>query len=195
MRALVQRVSSASVTVSGEPVASIGAGLLVLLGVRRGDTAEAADRIARKLLALRVFDDEHGRMNRSVVDVGGEIVCVSQFTLYGDTAARQPAELGGCGAARGGRAAVRAGQGSARRPGRALRRAHGGGARERRPGDAAARELRAGSAGPGMLADLRSVGPLRQGYNRARKDFHLRTGRRPEPHLGVGFAAHLFYAR
>ncbi len=85
MRALVQRVSSASVTVSGEPVAAIGPGLLVLLGVRRGDTAEAADRIARKLLALRVFDDEHGRMNRSVVDVGGEIICVSQFTLYGDT--------------------------------------------------------------------------------------------------------------
>jgi D-aminoacyl-tRNA deacylase len=85
MRALVQRVSSASVTVGGEQVAAIGPGLLILLGVRRGDTAEAADRIARKLLALRVFDDEEGRMNRSVVDVGGEIVCVSQFTLYGDT--------------------------------------------------------------------------------------------------------------
>jgi D-aminoacyl-tRNA deacylase len=85
MRALVQRVSSASVTVGGEPVAAIGPGLLVLLGVRRGDAAEGADRIARKLLALRVFDDEQGRMNRSVVDVGGEIVCVSQFTLYGDT--------------------------------------------------------------------------------------------------------------
>jgi D-tyrosyl-tRNA(Tyr) deacylase len=85
MRALVQRVTSASVTVAGEQVAAIGPGLLVLLGVRRGDTADAADRIARKLLSLRVFDDEQGRMNRSVVDVGGEIVCVSQFTLYGDT--------------------------------------------------------------------------------------------------------------
>jgi D-aminoacyl-tRNA deacylase len=85
MRALVQRVSSTSVTVAGEQVAAIGPGLLVLLGVRRGDTAEAAERIAHKLLSLRVFDDEEGRMNRSVADVGGEIVCVSQFTLYGDT--------------------------------------------------------------------------------------------------------------
>lgn len=85
MRAVVQRVSSASVSVDGERVASIGAGLLVLLGVRRGDTASDADRIARKLLALRVFEDSEGRMNRSVADVGGEVLCVSQFTLYGDT--------------------------------------------------------------------------------------------------------------
>jgi D-aminoacyl-tRNA deacylase len=80
----VQRVSSASVTVGGERVAAIGAGLLVLLGVRRTDTDADADRIARKLLALRVFDDDDGRMNRSVTDVEGEIVCISQFTLYGD---------------------------------------------------------------------------------------------------------------
>jgi D-tyrosyl-tRNA(Tyr) deacylase len=85
MRALVQRVSEASVTVGGEEVARIGRGLLVLLGVRRGDTEAEADRIARKLLALRVFEDEAGRMNRSVRDVGGELLCVSQFTLYGDT--------------------------------------------------------------------------------------------------------------
>jgi D-aminoacyl-tRNA deacylase len=85
MRALVQRVSSASVSVEDERVAAIGHGLLVLLGVRSGDTAEQADRIARKVLALRVFDDEDGRMNRSVVEAGGELVCVSQFTLYGDT--------------------------------------------------------------------------------------------------------------
>jgi D-tyrosyl-tRNA(Tyr) deacylase len=84
VRALVQRVSSASVSVGGQRVAAIGPGLLVLLGVRRGDTAEAADRIARKVLALRVFDDDEGRMNRSIVDIGGEVVCVSQFTLYGD---------------------------------------------------------------------------------------------------------------
>ena len=84
MRALVQRVSSASVTVDRERVAAIGAGLLVLLGVRRTDTDADADRIARKLLALRVFDDQDGRMNRSVTDVEGEIICVSQFTLYGD---------------------------------------------------------------------------------------------------------------
>jgi D-tyrosyl-tRNA(Tyr) deacylase len=84
VRALVQRVSRASVTVDGERVAEIGAGMLVLLGVRRGDTTEQADRLASKLLALRIFDDDEGRMNRSVTDVGGELLCVSQFTLYGD---------------------------------------------------------------------------------------------------------------
>jgi D-aminoacyl-tRNA deacylase len=85
MRALVQRVSEASVTVGGEEVARIGRGLLVLLGVRRGDTEADADRLSRKLLALRVFEDDAGKMNRSVRDVGGELLCVSQFTLYGDT--------------------------------------------------------------------------------------------------------------
>jgi D-tyrosyl-tRNA(Tyr) deacylase len=84
MRALVQRVGEAAVSVDGREVARIDAGLLVLLGVRRGDTVDQADRIARKLLAMRVFEDEEGRMNRSIVDVGGEILCVSQFTLYGD---------------------------------------------------------------------------------------------------------------
>jgi len=73
------------VTVDGEVVARIGRGLLVLLGVHRDDAGEQADRIAEKLLALRVFEDEAGRMNRSVLDSGGEILCVSQFTLYGDT--------------------------------------------------------------------------------------------------------------
>jgi D-aminoacyl-tRNA deacylase len=84
MRALVQRVARASVTVDGEPVAEIGPGLLVLLGVRRGDGPEQADRLARKLLALRVFEDADGRMNRSVADAGGELLCVSNFTLCGD---------------------------------------------------------------------------------------------------------------
>ncbi|MEA2443366.1 MAG: D-aminoacyl-tRNA deacylase [Thermoleophilales bacterium] len=84
MRAVVQRVTRASVTVENEQVAAIGPGLLVLLGVRRGDTADQADRLARKLLALRIFEDDEGRMNRSVTDVGGEVLCVSQFTLYGD---------------------------------------------------------------------------------------------------------------
>jgi D-aminoacyl-tRNA deacylase len=84
VRALVQRVSSASVSVDGERVSEIGPGMLVLLGVRRGDGPEQADRIARKLLALRVFEDDEGRMNLSVADVGGEVLCVSQFTLYGD---------------------------------------------------------------------------------------------------------------
>ena len=84
MRALVQRVSHASVTVDGERVAQIGAGMLVLLGVKRGDTEADADRIARKLLALRIFEDDDGRMNRSVEEADGDILCVSQFTLYGD---------------------------------------------------------------------------------------------------------------
>ena len=85
MRALVQRVSRASVTVEGEQVSAIGPGLLVLLGVRRGDGEGEAEKIVRKLLALRIFEDGDGRMNRSVADAGGEILCVSQFTLYGDT--------------------------------------------------------------------------------------------------------------
>jgi D-tyrosyl-tRNA(Tyr) deacylase len=84
MRALVQRVSEASVSVEGEELARIGPGLLVLLGVRRGDGPDEADRIARKLRALRIFEDEEGRMNRSLDDVSGEALCVSQFTLYGD---------------------------------------------------------------------------------------------------------------
>ena len=84
MRALVQRVSEAAVTVGGEDVAHIGRGLLVLLGVRRGDGPDEADRIASKLLALRVFEDAGGKMNLSVRDVGGELLAVSQFTLYGD---------------------------------------------------------------------------------------------------------------
>lgn len=84
MRALVQRVAEASVSVGGDEVARIGAGLLVLLGVRRGDGVEEADWIARKVRALRVFEDAEGRMNLSLEDVEGEALCVSQFTLYGD---------------------------------------------------------------------------------------------------------------
>lgn len=80
----MQRVSSASVA-AGEHMAAIGPGLAVLLGVRRGDDSSAAERMVRKLLALRVFEDSDGRMNRSVADVGGEILCVSNFTLYGDS--------------------------------------------------------------------------------------------------------------
>ncbi len=81
----MQRVSEASVTVDGEEVARIGPGLLVLLGVRTGDTEAQADRLAQKLLALRIFEDDDGTMNLSVRDAGGDILCVSQFTLYGDT--------------------------------------------------------------------------------------------------------------
>jgi D-aminoacyl-tRNA deacylase len=72
------------VAVDGEEVAGIGSGLLVLLGVARGDGPAEADRIAGKLERLRVFEDADGRMNLSVRDVGGEVLCVSQFTLYGD---------------------------------------------------------------------------------------------------------------
>ena len=85
MRAVVQRVLSASVSVDGSGVASIGPGLLVLLGVATSDTPESADRMVRKLLALRVFEDDGGRLNLSVADTGGAILCVSNFTLLGDT--------------------------------------------------------------------------------------------------------------
>ena len=80
----MQRVSSASVAVDGEVVGAIGLGLVVLLGVRNGDDEAAAERIVRKLLALRVFEDEEGRMNIPAADAGAELLCVSNFTLYGD---------------------------------------------------------------------------------------------------------------
>ena len=83
MRALVQRVSQAAVDVEGERVAQIGPGMLVLLGVRVGDDEAVADRIAEKLLKLRIFDDAEGRMNEPLGE--REVLCVSQFTLYGDT--------------------------------------------------------------------------------------------------------------
>jgi D-tyrosyl-tRNA(Tyr) deacylase len=84
VRALVQRVSEAAVSVDGEEIARIGRGLLVLLGIRTGDGPEQADRIAAKLERLRVFDDAEGKMNLSVREIGGELLVVSQFTLYGD---------------------------------------------------------------------------------------------------------------
>lgn len=83
MRALVQRVSQAAVDVEGERVAQIGPGLLVLLGVGEADGEAEADRLADKVRALRIFDDQEGRMNDPLGD--REILCVSQFTLYGDT--------------------------------------------------------------------------------------------------------------
>ncbi len=83
MRALVQRVSQAAVDVEGERVAQIGPGLVVLLGVRKGDDEQAADRLAQKVRALRVFDDDEGRMNEPLGE--RQVLCVSQFTLYGDT--------------------------------------------------------------------------------------------------------------
>ncbi|MFS8581517.1 MAG: D-aminoacyl-tRNA deacylase [Limnochordales bacterium] len=84
MRAVIQRVASAGVTVDGQEIASIGRGLLVLLGVGLGDGEDDAALMAEKLAGLRVFDDGAGKMNLSVAEVGGEFLIVSQFTLYGD---------------------------------------------------------------------------------------------------------------
>ena len=84
MRAVVQRVSEASVRVDGRTVAQIGAGLLVLLGVARDDTEADAALLADKVVHLRVFPDDEGRMNRSVLEAGGAVLVVPQFTLYGD---------------------------------------------------------------------------------------------------------------
>lgn len=85
MRAVIQRVSSASVTVDGAVTGRIGTGLLVLLGVGKGDTEADAEALARKIAGLRVFQDDAGKMNLSVKDAGGALLVVSQFTLYGDT--------------------------------------------------------------------------------------------------------------
>ena len=84
MRAVVQRVSRARVTVSGEVAGEIGLGLLVLLGVGAGDTRHEADYLADKTIGLRIFEDAGGKMNLSVAEVGGALLVVSQFTLYGD---------------------------------------------------------------------------------------------------------------
>ena len=85
MRAVVQRVSSASVRVDGETVGACGRGLLVLVGIGREDTAAAAARLAGKLARLRIFADGEGRFDRSLLDVGGEALVVSQFTLLAET--------------------------------------------------------------------------------------------------------------
>ena len=85
MKAWVQRVTEASVTIEGEKVAEIGPGYLVLLGVTHGDTEAAADKIAGKIVKLRIFEDENGKTNRSIEDMRGSVIVVSQFTLYADT--------------------------------------------------------------------------------------------------------------
>jgi D-tyrosyl-tRNA(Tyr) deacylase len=84
MRAVVQRVSRARVTVNGEITGEIGFGLLVLVGVGAGDTRAEADYLAEKTIGLRIFEDAGGKMNLSVAEVGGALLVVSQFTLYGD---------------------------------------------------------------------------------------------------------------
>jgi D-tyrosyl-tRNA(Tyr) deacylase len=84
MRALIQRVSRASVIVDGRVVGRIGRGFVVLLGITHGDDRADVEWVAAKVAGLRVFDDEAGKMNRALADVGGELLVVSQFTLYGD---------------------------------------------------------------------------------------------------------------
>ncbi len=85
MKAIIQRAARGSVTIDGETVGSIGQGYVVLLGVREGDTGEGARALACKTVNLRIFADDAGKMNRSIRDVNGEILVISQFTLYADT--------------------------------------------------------------------------------------------------------------
>ncbi|MBO5760310.1 MAG: D-tyrosyl-tRNA(Tyr) deacylase [Lentisphaeria bacterium] len=84
MKALVQRVTEGSVSIDGEVVGSIGKGLVILFGAGKGDTEKDAKYLAEKCVNLRIFNDEEGRMNRSLLDIEGEVLIISQFTLYGD---------------------------------------------------------------------------------------------------------------
>lgn len=84
MKAVVQRVKESNLKVDGKLISEIPYGLVIYFGVGKGDTEEKADYLASKISKLRVFEDENGKMNKSVIDVGGEILCVSQFTLYAD---------------------------------------------------------------------------------------------------------------
>ena len=98
MRAVIQRVSSASVTISGTVVSSIGQGLLVLLGISPDDDQTDVDYLVRKISALRIFDDDDGVMNLSVIDIGGNIIVVSQFTLMASTKkGNRPSYVGAAG--------------------------------------------------------------------------------------------------
>ena len=95
MRAVVQRVSEASVRIAGETIGKIGKGFLILLGVTEGDTPELCSYLAEKCAGLRVFTDENDKMNRSLADVGGSVLVVSQFTLFGDVShGRRPSFTG-----------------------------------------------------------------------------------------------------
>jgi D-tyrosyl-tRNA(Tyr) deacylase len=84
MRAVIQRVKRAEVRVNGHAVGGVGAGMLVLLGIGKEDTLETAQSLADKIVNLRIFDDQQGRMNWSIRETKGDLLCVSQFTLYGD---------------------------------------------------------------------------------------------------------------
>lgn len=94
MRAVVTRVANASVSIDGRICGKIGQGFLVLLGVGLRDTVETADKLADKICNLRVFEDENGKMNRSLEQVGGGLLVISQFTLYADTSSRRPGFTG-----------------------------------------------------------------------------------------------------
>ena len=140
MKAVLQRVLRASVRVSGRTEGEIGNGLLVLLGIAQEDGEDEAARLAGKVARLRVFENDEGRLDRSLLDTGGEALVVSQFTLIADTRKGNRPSFAAAAATGGGedagrellRCAARA-----RRPGRdrGLRCTHGGRARERRPGD------------------------------------------------------------
>ena len=84
MKAIIQRVNSASVTIDSKLYSKIGFGILVLLGVEKGDTQENAEKLTKKIVTLRIFEDENKKMNKSLMDVNGEMLIVSQFTLCGD---------------------------------------------------------------------------------------------------------------
>ncbi len=86
MKAWIQRVSEASVDIGGERVAEIGQGYLVLLGIAHDDTERKARDLANRICGLRIFEDENGKINKSIIDIGGSVIVVSQFTLYADTA-------------------------------------------------------------------------------------------------------------
>ena len=98
MRCVIQRVTSASVAIDGEVVGKCGKGYMILIGVSVDDTEKDLDYMATKIPTLRIFEDENGKMNKSILDVGGEILAISQFTLYGD--ARSQRRPGFTGAAR-----------------------------------------------------------------------------------------------
>ncbi len=139
MRALVQRVSRASVSVQAEVVAEIGAGLLVLLGVGSGDDEATAERLAAKVAALRIFEDGDGRMNEALGE--REVLCVSQFTLYADTVKGNRPSFTGRRPARVGRTALRAVLRTSCGQARGLRSHDGRRVGQRRPRHPDARDL------------------------------------------------------
>ncbi len=97
MRAVVQRVRSAKIAVGAEVIAEMGAGLLALIGVGHEDTAESAREVARRIVGLRIFNDDSDRMNRSLLETGGSLAVVSQFTLFGDARhGRRPSYMEAC---------------------------------------------------------------------------------------------------